>query len=737
MSILQQNTYDGELLKRLARQQEALATIGRIWRHYDGNLELAMNEITETASRVLDIERVSIWYFDKSHRKIVCEDLYEATPDRHTRGLELYAAEYPEYLQALESMEVIPAEDALTEKHTRRFAESYLKPNDIGAMLDAPIRAGGELAGVLCFEHVGGKRKFHWDEMNTARYLSNMLGAAIEFQLRLEENKRVEELLQDKVTLWHMLFEQSMDAIVILNKDGSIYQANKQYADMLGYSLEEISKLYVWDWDCKFSKEEIQKMLHTVDTTGDHFETKHRRKDGTIIDVELSNNGAIYKGKKLAFCIVRDITERKRNEEQLRKHKIVVENSNTVLFRWRAEPGWPVDLVSDNVRQFGYEPEDLMSGEMHFASMVHPDDLERVAGEVRQYDEAGNENFEQEYRIVCPDGRIRWIYDRTVVERGEDGRAHHFQGIVIDITERKEAEEKLRRSEERFQRIASQVPGVLFQFSVNPDGKRNFPYISEGAFRLGGISSEELMNDPDLAFSIILSEDMENVETAIAESASSMQPLNTEFRIRHRDGSVRWISGNSVPYREPDDTIMWNGILMDITERKKAEEQLRILSTTDGLTGITNRKEFTRILEKEIERSKRYDTALSVIMYDLDHFKNINDNFGHHTGDDVLCEVTTIVNENIRSVDLAGRWGGEEFVVMLPQTDLYSASNTAEKLRRAIENHSFDTVGTVTASFGVAELESGDDADSLLKKADDALYKAKRSGRNRVEISNT
>ena len=170
-----------------------------------------------------------------------------------------------------------------------------------------------------------------------------------------------------------------------------------------------------------------------------------------------------------------------------------------------------------------------------------------------------------------------------------------------------------------------------------------------------------------------------------------------------------------------------------VTQRKRAEAEIHHLATTDSLTGVANRREFVRILESEVVRAKRYAVPLSLVMYDVDYFKRVNDTFGHAVGDGVLQAVTTLVKDNIRTTDVAARWGGEEFMVLMPQCDLRSARDAAEKLRLAISRHPFETVTELTASFGIAAFEPGDDLNSLLKRADDALYLAKENGRNRVE----
>jgi len=131
--------------------------------------------------------------------------------------------------------------------------------------------------------------------------------------------KAAEDRLKEETALWRLLLEQSQDGIVILDDEGGVFEANRRYAEMLGYSLEEIYSLHVWDWDGQFSREQLREMLKTVDESGARFETRHKRADGKIIDVELSNNGLVYKGRKLILCLCRDVTERKKMEEALRE----------------------------------------------------------------------------------------------------------------------------------------------------------------------------------------------------------------------------------------------------------------------------------------------------------------------------------------------------------------------------------------------------------------------------------
>jgi PAS domain S-box-containing protein len=158
----------------------------------------------------------------------------------------------------------------------------------------------------------------------------------------------------------------------------------------------------------------------------------------------------------------RDLVERDRQVE-LAQANLIVENSPVVLFRWKAAEGWPVEWVSRNVVQFGYAPEELFSGAVLYSSMVHPQDLTRVAREVREYSDRGADHFQQEYRLVTKDGKARWVDDRTVIERDAEGRITHYQGIVIDITERKLAEVALQESERRYRTLAEISPVGIFR----------------------------------------------------------------------------------------------------------------------------------------------------------------------------------------------------------------------------------------------------------------------------------
>lgn len=172
----------------------------------------------------------------------------------------------------------------------------------------------------------------------------------------------------------------------------------------------------------------------------------------------------------------------------------------------------------------------------------------------------------------------------------------------------------------------------------------------------------------------------------------------------------------------------------DITEFEMQKKKLEKMAHTDMLTGIYNRHKFSTILETELHKFKRYHTFFSIVMFDIDHFKKVNDTYGHLIGDEVLVQLAQIIRANIRHSDLFARWGGEEFVVLAYESKRDDAQRLAEKLRKVVENDTFASELKITCSFGIAEALESDDDNSLMKRADDALYAAKRGGRNRVEV---
>ncbi len=214
---------------------------------------------------------------------------------------------------------------------------------------------------------------------------------------------------------------------------------------------------------------------------------------------------------------------------------------------------------------------------------------------------------------------------------------------------------------------------------------------------------------------------------------------HNNWQIEHKHISLPTVEhGEDEAY--PLKEIEERNVVLERLVKEKTEElqalniELNKLAITDKLTSLYNRRIIEEIIYAELERAKRYNRPFSVIMLDIDHFKEVNDTFGHLVGDRILLQFASIISENVRNTDICGRWGGEEFLILCPETELEKAKVLANKIRIVTENFLFEIIEHKTASFGVTAYKTDDNVESLLERVDKALYMAKNEGRNRVIV---
>ena len=270
-----------------------------------------------------------------------------------------------------------------------------------------------------------------------------------------------------------------------------------------------------------------------------------------------------------------DVNDRKLVEEMLRQANLVIENSPAVLFRWKAEEGWPTFMVSENVAQFGYSREDLLSGKVLFASLVHPEDLARVGAEVAENSERGLDRFVQEYRILTLDGSVRWVDDRTKVIRDADGRIQEYQGILIDITERKLVEADLERSLNFQSALLDAVPTAVFF----KDREGRYQGCNKVFTEIMGVSSEHLRGKtvqelwPGDMAETYHRKDLELMDAPVRQTY--------EYKVKDRNGTERPVIFSKDVFRDEQGKVAGIvGAFLDISERRRAEEDLKALNET-------------------------------------------------------------------------------------------------------------------------------------------------------------
>ena len=230
-------------------------------------------------------------------------------------------------------------------------------------------------------------------------------------------------------------------------------------------------------------------------------------------------------------------------------------------------------------------------------------------------------------------------------------------------------------------------------------------------------------------------DDIQHCSEIYTSNFDKKEPFSMEYRLKNSDGEYRWILDYGRPYFDLDGSFLgYIGSCYDITDKKLYEQRLKELSEVDSLTKVYNRLKLDSLLEYELVRANRYGSTLSVIMVDVDNFKSVNDTYGHIVGDKVLIQITQIMKNNIRTTDILGRWGGEEFLVICPETDSKNAESLATKLMVEVQKHAFPKVEAQTCSFGVSSYKKNDDYTKLVHRADKALYTAKEDGKNQVKV---
>jgi len=333
-------------------------------------------------------------------------------------------------------------------------------------------------------------------------------------------------------------------------------------------------------------------------------------------------------------------------------------------------------------------------------------------------------------------------------------RANQLQLQMVALEQARKA---LQLSEERYRLIAEWVDDVIWTV----DHRGCYSYLSPSVEKLTGCNPEALLHQPFsaglVADSALKVERFFEDSQAREEAGLPLQPFRAELEVLRRDRSSLWCEVMMTGLYGPERQFLgYVGVMRDISERKIYEVELRdardaaesanlaLLSanavlhgqaTTDPLTGVSNRRHFEQVIEVQTVQSRRFAESLSLVILDIDNFKSINDHFGHQMGDLVLVSLVRLLRAQLSKGHLLARWGGDEFVVMLPHTSAEAARQLAEGLRLAVSVHVFPVRTRLTASFGVAELQAQESPETLFARVDTVLYAAKAAGRNLVKLS--
>lgn len=442
-----------------------------------------------------------------------------------------------------------------------------------------------------------------------------------------------------------------------------------------------------------------------------------------------------------------DVNQLKETELALRRreHDLIEAKKIARLGNWSADLRANYIYWSDEIYSiFGLTKGQWAANHDAFMDTVHPDDRDSVE-QALQKALNGEAPYEVEHRIVRPDGTVRSVLERGNVEIDETGEPIRILGTLQDITEQRELEDNLRR----LVTILDSTPDIVAMAS--PDG--DILYLNAAGRKYLATPDSHpaayVWPQPQNCLTDSLNSQNKPIFAPLANSYPSwaldminQQAIPTALREGYWRGetAIRDREGNTIPvsqviivhYKESGEISHISTILRDVTEQKRLEQALAHEATTDHLTGIFNRQRFDTELDKTIAKHNRYGNEAGLIMFDIDHFKVLNDTYGHDTGDQVLIELTSRVATILRETDIFARWGGEEFVVILPETDTDGITSLAERLRLDIFGKPFTHAGHISISLGASQIYPADTPNTALKRVDNALYKAKRLGRNQV-----
>lgn len=296
-------------------------------------------------------------------------------------------------------------------------------------------------------------------------------------------------------------------------------------------------------------------------------------------------------------------------------------------------------------------------------------------------------------------------------------------------------------SHAKYEQLADTLPCVLFDYEQNAADELSVNFVSPYAKVLLGVSPDVLLTDPCHVLQHMVPEDVVTLQQQHAQAFRSQQPYECTARLLRPDGQTVWVQmmATPTPVADKPGVTLWSGFVFDVTDRMQLETELRHMAFHDPLTGAHNRRSFMQGLAQEMHRVQRTGEVGALLMLDIDHFKRVNDTWGHDVGDAVLKHLVTVLQAGLRQLDMLGRLGGEEFAVLLPATQLEGALELAERLRQAVAQtpapvHGSDGQSVAyTISIGVALLGcETTHPDDVLKRADSAMYLAKSTGRNRV-----
>lgn len=607
-----------------------------------------------------------------------------------------------------------PAREGLS-----RFAESGQGPL-LGRVMDfnAIHKDGSEVPIELAASSFQFKGK--WYAVGSMRDTSRRRQSEMELK-RSEETSRA-------------LINAPTESAMLIGINGTIEAINDVGAQRLGSTVDELMGESAFELFSDLFSERGPELVAQVQRTGRPvaFEDQRdkRRMLINIYPVKSEDDSV----DRLAI-FGRDVTEQRLAEAALmhseQRFRDVSESIGEVI--WETDAEGVLKFVTQDVESFaGATAESLVGKPM--SALLPEEDVDDF-NHWRSVIYARQEPFASvEAKTRDKEGNVVWLQISGTPYFDDEGVFQGYRGAAMDITDRKATETAIKANERKLRALAESAYDAI----VMIDSNDRVSFWNDAAEQLFGYMEDEVMGEsihPLITPPEVLEAAMKGMEGFASHGSGPAVGSVTEVIAMRKDGT-RFEAERSIASFRMEGEWYAVATIRDITERKATEAKLLELATTDSLTGLYNRRRFMELCEHEFSRSIRYDRSLAMFMMDIDHFKKVNDDYGHDAGDRVLRSLSEISVLALRGADILGRIGGEEFCVLLPETDAESALDVAERLRQSIARAKISVNShtlSITVSIGIAIMTPDmHSIDPLLKGADMALYEAKQGGRNRV-----
>lgn len=550
----------------------------------------------------------------------------------------------------------------------------------------------------------------------------------------ITEHRKMEEALEEKELWLRNTFVALGEGVLILTPDRHILDANPAAEEIFQMTNNEMTGLHIDQLHVspEMSREygEIAQLAFERGESA-HFEFTLRRKTGQTFPAEnsvslISSDDGTPLG---VVNTIRDISNRKKAEQILKQSEEKFRRIFETIVEGFIVTGMDgvIQMVNPaTCSLLGYDENELIGLDI---SRLFVDDEERHLLKLAMAKHEKVHGIHLSAYHKCGDPIVLEANAHFV--RDEEGKLVAMEGTFRDITARLEAEKILREREKQYRAFFENNHAIMLLVDPKTD---EIVDANPAASDFYGYSVNEMrsMNMRQIS--------AQSEEEIYQEMFRSRQEGRVYFVFKHRLSSneIRDVEVYSGPIMVQGNQLLYS-VIHDVTERIRLEREMKRMATTDALTGANNRRRFFELGNHELKRSNRYEHMLAVVMLDIDYFKSINDNYGHHAGDEVLIAFTATAKQSLRDSDIFGRLGGEEFAAVLPETSHEGATEVAQRLLKDLAALRVNVKGeeiSFTVSIGVSFATKDDTSiEMVLNRADEALYKAKRGGRNRVVTS--